>query len=343
MPDELAMKCLVLTTDDSGAGCLKGARIADKVVGFAHRLVCGPVPTISDPAAFFSARADMLRAETVNWSGWEDWAQENAASNFDRDWLELLATCRTSERVELWIDPVPNAQLLLVQLLDWFHLHTDFVGKLVLVHSDRPFGEQTSEEVMSMQPSRQRVENCHLETAKLAWDAFRQPTPEAWRDLLCKDLGALPYLHPSVLRLLEELPAAGTALGSTEMRLLNAVSDHDAVPPNVFRSYRRGDNLPVLNYWEIGLTLDQLAFCSTPAVEGLDEGPFTMALHDDRCRMERYRQSKLSLSELGRALVENRDDFSQHNSIRRWWGGTKLTNDHLWRWDAAENALISPR
>jgi hypothetical protein len=25
-----------------------------------------------------------------------------------------------------------------------------------------------------------------------------------------------------------------------------------------------------------------------------------------------------------------------------WWGGTELTNDNLWRWDAANRALIAP-
>jgi hypothetical protein len=144
--------------------------------------------------------------------------------------------------------------------------------------------------------------------------------------------------------MLDELPAAGTALGATEIKILNAISDSkDAVPFDIFRSALRNDDLPVLNYWEIGQALDQLAFGITAAVEGLDEGAFTTALHDDPPRFARYKRSKLSLSELGQALVDNREDFSRYNSIHRWWGGTKLTNDNLWRWDAAKNTLISPR
>jgi hypothetical protein len=26
-------------------------------------------------------------------------------------------------------------------------------------------------------------------------------------------------------------------------------------------------------------------------------------------------------------------DFNRHNPIDRWWGGTYLTNDRLWRYD----------
>ncbi len=29
------------------------------------------------------------------------------------------------------------------------------------------------------------------------------------------------------------------------------------------------------------------------------------------------------------------EDFSRHNPIDRWWGGTHLTNDNLWRWSPA--------
>jgi hypothetical protein len=34
-----------------------------------------------------------------------------------------------------------------------------------------------------------------------------------------------------------------------------------------------------------------------------------------------------------------REDFSRHNPIHRWWGGTELTSDQLWRWSPT---LIKP-
>jgi hypothetical protein len=339
------MTCLIVTTEDTGAGCLKQARLADKVVCIDHKLVCGPVPAISDPAAFFAERAELFHAEGESWAEWEDgkeWSRASTSTSH-RKWLELTAMCEEFERVELWIDPGPNAQLLLVQLLAWFHPHTDTIEKLVLVHADAPIGGQTPEEIVAWTPCRQKVEIRHLKTAELAWEAFRQPTPEAWFVLLGKDIGALPYLRRSVSRLLEELPAVGTALGATQTRILEVVSRGDAAPFRVLANCRRDDDLPVLSYWERGQTLDRLARCPAPAVLGLDEGPFTLAMHDDCRRYERYKRSTLSLSELGQALVENREDFSRHNRIHRWWGGTKLTNERLWRWDAANNALISPR
>ena len=48
------------------------------------------------------------------------------------------------------------------------------------------------------------------------------------------------------------------------------------------------------------------------------------------------------LTELGKAIVAQADDFSRHNPIHRWWGGTELTNDRLWRWDLLNRALVAP-
>jgi hypothetical protein len=77
-------------------------------------------------------------------------------------------------------------------------------------------------------------------------------------------------------------------------------------------------------------------------VSGLDEGPFTLDMHDDRDRFERYKQSKLKLTALGKALLAGTEDFGRHNPIHRWWGGTELINDRLWRWDSANRVLIAP-
>ena len=61
-----------------------------------------------------------------------------------------------------------------------------------------------------------------------------------------------------------------------------------------------------------------------------------------RDRHARYKESWLSLTALGEAILARRDDFSRHNQVHRWWGGTELTNDRLWRWDPATRTLIAP-
>ena len=81
------------------------------------------------------------------------------------------------------------------------------------------------------------------------------------------------------------------------------------------------------------LSLEGLALAPMPAVSGLAEWPFALEMHNERERLDRYKESRLSLTALGKAILAGTEDFSHHNPIDRWWGGTRLTNDRLWRWD----------
>ncbi len=186
------------------------------------------------------------------------------------------------------------------------------------------------------------IQNGHLEAASVAWRAYRQPTPRDWFNLLGKDLGVLPQLRQSGLELLEELPMATTGLSATETRILELIAAGNAGPFDVFPGDKKPNKRRVFGYWEIGVLLDGLARCPEPLVFGLAEGPFTLEMHDDRDRLERYRRSQPKLTALGLAVLAGAEDFSRHNPIHRWWGGTELTDDRLWRWDPANRALIAP-
>jgi hypothetical protein len=87
--------------------------------------------------------------------------------------------------------------------------------------------------------------------------------------------------------------------------------------------------------------LDELAYLPAPAVAGL-EGQFGLKMYEYRDRLARYKQGKLKLTPLGEAILARAEDFSRHNPIHRWWGGTELTNQRLWRWDPVNRDLIAP-
>lgn len=54
------------------------------------------------------------------------------------------------------------------------------------------------------------------------------------------------------------------------------------------------------------------------------------------------RRSRLLLTDFGKAVLAGRDNFCSHNPIRRWWGGTLLTNERLWRWNPQSRSLVAP-
>jgi hypothetical protein len=328
------MTRLILTTNDSGAGSLKRAGVADIVLPLGFRFVCGPLP--SDTALAASLAPSSAQHPWL-WNLYRRHLGENRVSEHG-----LIDLCDRCDTIELWIDPEPNAQLMLIWLLDYLRGHGTIASKLALMQAGVAIGDHPPQELATWRLRIVKILNHHLETASRAWQAYRASAPQHWFNLHGQDLSVLPQLQQTVLELLQELPADKSGLGATEMRMLELISAGNAGPFDVFLGENRPNQQRVFDYWEVGSLLDGLAHCPSPVASGLGEGPFTAAMHDDRDRHARYRQSRLSLTELGQAVLAGRDDFSRHNPIHRWWGGTELTNDHLWRWDPVNHALIAP-
>ena len=315
------MTRLILTTDDSGAGSLRAAEIADIVI------------------PLLEARSTKHGSPGCHWL---DFVRARYLEEIQGKDLGLIDLCERCETIELWVDPEPNAQLTLIWLLDYLRRHGKTASKLTLVQADAAIGGHLPEQVATWRLPAVKILNDHVETASAAWQAYRAATPQDWFNLLGKDLSVLPQLRKAAVELLEELPLDTTGLGATEMRMLELISEGNAGPFDVFPGDRKRNKRRVFGYWEVGCLLDGLAHCSAPAVAGLDEGPFTLEMHDDRNRHDRYKRSRLKLSALGEAILAQAEDFSRHNPIQRWWGGTELINDRLWRWDPANRALIAP-
>jgi hypothetical protein len=74
-------------------------------------------------------------------------------------------------------------------------------------------------------------------------------------------------------------------------------------------------------------------------VVGLDDELRVLDKENHAGRHAAFLRSRLSLTEFGKAILAHKEDFSRHNPIDRWWGGTRLTNDRLWRWNPT---LLAP-
>lgn len=333
------MKRLVLTSSDSGAGALKGAGLADCVLALEPRFASGQLPSPGELERWLAPRS---ATDDASGSHWLNHLQGKPIEEAQSNGPGLVDFCAGFDAIELWIDPEPNAQLILIWLLDYFRPHQSIVSKLNLVQADAVIGNRPSAEVAAWRIPAIKIRDDHLEIAGSAWQAYRAPTPRAWVDLLSMDFSTLPWLRQAVVMLLEELPTLGFGLGATEMRMLELISEGGACPPDIFPGHEKCNQRRVFDYWETGALLDGLARGPAPVVSGLNEGPLTLEMHDDRDRHARYKQSRLSLTELGQAVLAGRDDFSRYNPIHRWWGGTELTNDRLWRWSQAKQALVAP-
>jgi hypothetical protein len=327
------MTRLILTADASSAGCVVSAGLADLAVAIELRMVWGPHRSDVELAAFLEARTTQGLDPSWLYSLPQ---QRRKLSGFEN--LGLIEACERCETVELWMEMEPNAQLVLIWLLDYLGPRAKTLG-IILRYVDIALAETDPKDVAKRKFLSVAVNDHHLEIASLAWQAFQAPTPHAWFNLLSGDLSMLPQLRRCVLEMLEELPGRTTGLGASELRILELIAAGYVHPFELFPHFKQRFQRRVYDYWEAGALLDRLALAPIPAVSDLAEWPFTLEMHNEAARYERYKESRLSLTALGNDILAGKEDFSRHNPIDRWWGGTHLTNDNLWRWDPA---LIAP-
>lgn len=331
------MKRLILTTDSAAAGAIQQAGLADLVIATERRLVWGAPPSAAELNAFFAPH-------TMHPSG-PHWLDDTPSWRLESSGLKgrgLIELFSENDLAELWMEPEPNAQLILLWLLDHCGIDRAAASKLVMRPLDIAVSGLSPEVLAKLNPPIVKLTQDHVDLAGRAWRAYLAPTPQAWFGLLETDLSLLPQLERCIVDLLEELPNVTSGLGVTETRILGLIAPGGVQPFDVFPGYQKSNERRVFGYWEVGALLDGLALCERPAIAGLDEGPFSLEMHDDSSRLQRYKQSRLSLTGFGKAVLGGDENFCRHNRIDRWWGGTHLTNDRLWQWDPAAFSLIAP-
>jgi hypothetical protein len=289
------------------------------------RFTWGPQPSPDQIASYLGPRSpDQQRG--AHWSDWGGYWNQSENGKY-RD-LSLAEFCQQYETVELWFDMRPEAQLKLVWLLDYFRSYPEAVARLKLRVVDQEMIGLDPGALSRWRPPLINAIEKDIATASAAWQAYRSPTPEACFELIRRDLSALPLLKPVLRDLLEELPSVSTGLGATEMRMLEMIaSGYANVNPLLY--FEQVRQTRVFNELELGYLLDGLAFGPRPAIAGLDDEVRT----NPQNRYAAMLRSRLSLTEFGKAVIAHKEDFSRHNPIDRWWGGTHLTNDNLWRWN----------
>ncbi len=239
----------------------------------------------------------------------------------------------------MWFEHDLYDQLQLLQLLDWFSSQRGNEASLQLVQASDFLGNQTPERLLGLRHLERDVTPAQLALASEAWAAFRAPTPEPWARLLEQDLSALPFLKASVQRMLEELPGPD-GLSRTDRQILAALATGEMTPIALFAAVPRQEEAVFMGDWSFFSLLDGLALARKPLIEGLTGAPFRPG---DTKLAQAYSQSTLALTAFGAEVLAGRADHAAYNRIDRCWGGTHLTNDSLWRWDAQKKELIPPR
>lgn len=190
---------------------------------WADPLYEGPVPgSLTD--------SELLEVRARHLAGFAEPVHAHDPVNDLRHWRAVIDRHEFYDELILWFEHDLFDQLNLVQLLTWVRERVP-PGKTVSLVSIASFpgrprfkglGELSPGELSSLLGIRARVGESQYALAALAWQAFRQPTPEAL-DALCRaDTAALPYLAAALARFLQEYPWTRDGLSRTERRFFGA-------------------------------------------------------------------------------------------------------------------------
>ncbi len=334
-PSLTRAKRVIVTSSSSAAGLLKAADIADRVLDFDYPPFDGPALFQDHPIEFFVRRAEAWSSEIDDWQGEYLHSLPELVS-------ELNPLLRDGWLMEFWTDPTPNGVLTLTHLISILARDkADFRQTKIAEMTTCP-GELSPNQLAQIQPRLIPLEVDMADLASEAWRAYCSPTPEAFFRLRSSDLSAVPNLLNTVSRLLSELPDHINGLTRTQSRLLTIIGDGSDTFNALFCHDWSFEPERILDYFRYGQTLCDLGSYPNPLIDGITERRFSLDLHDDTERWTKFRKQRLSLTALGRDALANRADVSVFNPIDRWWGGTHLNNDNLWRWDDTSARLIAP-
>jgi hypothetical protein len=328
---------LHITNGESAGNTLRQTALGGAVLPWQDALHEGPVPALP--------RRKLLRtrARFLADCGWG--RQQALLSSLERRDRQLLEALRDNLQVVLWFEHDLYDQLQLLDVLALAHSE-EAAPELIVVGSfpGRPafagLGELTASELETLWPSRGRATAAVLEAATGAWAAFQAPEPTSLAEWATRDTPQLAFLASALRRLLEELPAPVDGLSGTERRALHAVAAGAHSPPAAFVAAQRLEEAPFLGDTWFYRALSALGQGKTRLLESDDGAPLPPPppLGDGH----RFARLRLRLTATGEHTLRGEADRVELLDIDRWIGGTHITPDSTWRWDAAELKLVRP-
>lgn len=312
---------LHITNGESVAGTLRESTVTGIVSVWADPLWEGPVQGDLDDDGFLENRARYLA---------HNGSYDEVLTQLKR-WRAAILSAANYEEVVLWFEHDLFDQLLLIQLLDWFGRLTDLADtRLSLIcigeYPDIPkfygLGQLTADQLAPLLDKRVAITDSMTTLASTAWRAFTSPDPTGLETVLQNDAAALPFLADALRRYLEEFPSTRNGLARSEQQALRAVAEHGpASAIQLFRATQDMEDRPFmgdLSFWSI---LHRLA------------APPNSLLKLDGEQEDDPKTMTVEITDLGRFVLDGKQDWIELQEIDRWLGGVHLTNNSLWRWN----------
>jgi Domain of unknown function (DUF1835) len=265
---------------------------------------------------------------------------ESIIENARREDADAIKAADDYERVVIWAEHDNFDQLMLIRVLSLFQQArkpqvlelisvNEFPGGLRFIG----LGQLPPEALRMLWATRKPVTSEMLAFGDRAWDALRSEDPRQLSAIAQMDPAPLPHLPGAVHRHLQELPWVGTGLGLTEQLVLRALALEQSCTINrIFEHlYVHGmEPLPYMGDAGLAHVIRTMEKASEPVFVRTREQPD-----------EREFRNRLTITELGHAVLRGERDWHSLNPPERWVGGVRISpQEKGWRWDDARRQPV---
>lgn len=297
-------------------------------------------PIFVDPAQFAnrSVRAQYLEhsmgipsAEYIRTC----FAQEQALSEFQK-----------YEEVVLWFEHDLFDQTMLCYLLHWFaqrplgrtKLSLLCIGSYPGIELFRGLGQLSVKQMETLSGTWHTVGEEELRLGSAVWEAYAASDPLQLTQILQGDTSALPFVHDAFQLHLSRLPSTYNGLGIVEQTTLEKMENGVNKPWDLFEHVGNSLNhlgMGDLQYWHSLAKMTQGPY-PLLTIEGLDTFP------NYKDASPSFQQCHVTLTEMGRRVMEGHEDQVARNGINEWYGGVHLFGNSVpWRWDRSLNSVVT--
>ena len=323
---------LHLTNGDNTVAMIHESGIDGESFAWRDVLHDGPVPYGLDVSQLAEVRAKFI-AEL----GWGDLDSIKADFHARDERLDDLSG--VSELV-LWFEHDLYDQLQILQVLDrlacipedkrpkaWSMICIDaFPG----ITRFQGLGQLRPKDLNTLLPQRKPITEAQLKLGQSGWEAFRSPTPHSLKGLLQEDTSALPFLAQAIRRHFQQFPAHNDGLNLSERYTLEGLAAGVIQAGALFRYQNHRETHPFLGDWSYWQILLKLCSGDNPAIE-----------IKSKLNGHPAWEAKATLTDFGKALLAEEEDFVAHNGVDQWHGGTYLHGTKIpWRWHQYQQDLV---